>query len=93
MSANVLTRNTATANDANVPFVIENPPASHLWAMPCMHQQRPNAKGRLRGALSLSVSVVYGYKPKKKEQAVVAVKRIRRKCEERSPQGTQARGG
>ena len=47
-------------NDANVPSVIENPPASHLWAMPCMHQQRPNAKGRLRGALSLSVSVVYG---------------------------------
>ena len=40
VSANVLTRNTATitlpAYDANVPFVIENPPASHLWAMPCM---------------------------------------------------------
>ena len=38
--ANILTRNTATialaAYDANVPFVIENPPASHLWAMPCM---------------------------------------------------------
>ena len=40
MCANVLTRNTATialaAYDVNVPFVIENPPASHLWAMPCM---------------------------------------------------------
>ena len=38
--ANILTRNTAAlalaAYDANVPFVIENPRASYLWAMPCM---------------------------------------------------------
>ena len=142
--ANVLTRNTATialaAYDANVPFVIEKPPASHLWAMSCMQDvaelpgafsaifqacryggrrdkrtkllatwgpvknfckmcdkshthlpwgvllgarstfataeeceypagmckevdrllRRPNARGRLRGALSLSVPIVYG---------------------------------
>ena len=90
VNANVLTRNTTaialTAYDANVPFVNENPPASHLWAVPCMQNvaqlpgafstlprrqalraellattgRRPNAKGRLRGALSLGVSIVYG---------------------------------